>query len=102
VILRPVSGASGDATTHQLVSVDSRNAVIETVKQAEDGEGLIVRLYEGERNRGPVTLKVGFPVMAAYHCNLLEENQNELTVENDQITLTLRPYEIATLRIVAK
>ncbi|QPC81271.1 alpha-mannosidase [Phototrophicus methaneseepsis] len=101
VILRSVAGA-GQSLGQQLVGVDSRNAVIETVKLAEDGEGIIVRLYEGERNRGPVTLNVGFPVKAIYHCNLLEENQEQLDVTNDQVTLSLRPYEIVTLRIVAE
>lgn len=32
--------------------VDSPNVVIETVKQAEDGNGVIVRLYECGRTRG--------------------------------------------------
>ncbi|MCA9886324.1 MAG: alpha-mannosidase, partial [Anaerolineae bacterium] len=100
VLLVPISGGSGNSAAVQLVSVNKRNAVVETVKQAEDGNGVIVRLYEGERNRGPVTLTAGFNVSAAYHCNLLEENDEELLVENNQVTLNLKPYEIVTLRLV--
>ncbi|MCA9888557.1 MAG: alpha-mannosidase [Anaerolineae bacterium] len=100
VLLVPISGGSGNSAAVQLVSVNKRNAVVETVKQAEDGNGVIVRLYEGERNRGPVTLTAGFNVSAAYHCNLLEENDEELVVENNQVTLNLKPYEIVTLRLV--
>jgi alpha-mannosidase len=54
VILRRVSGTEGQSNAQSLFSVSSPNVIIETVKQAEDGNGIIVRLYEGERNRGAV------------------------------------------------
>jgi alpha-mannosidase len=81
------------------VQVDAANAVIETVKQAEDGDGVIVRLYECRRWRGPVTLRAGFPIAQAWRVNLLEEVQEELTVAYDTVTFTLKPYEIVTLRL---
>jgi len=102
LILRRVSGASGDAKTQQLVSLEQRHVIIETIKQAEDGNGIIVRLYEGERNRGTVTLKAGFDLKEAYHCNLLEENETPLEVQNNQVQLSMRPYQIATIRLVAQ
>ena len=46
-------GGSGDG--HALFSV-SGSAIIETIKGAEDGRGVIVRLYECGRQRGTVTL----------------------------------------------
>ena len=48
-----------------LVSVDSPNVIIETVKQAEDGAGLIVRLYESQRCHRKVTLRAGFALTRA-------------------------------------
>ena len=62
-----------------LVTVDRPNIVIETIKQAEDGNGMIVRLYECQRQRGPVTLTAGFPLAGAARTNLLEENQARTT-----------------------
>lgn len=100
LILRSVSNASGNTSTYQLVSTDQNNVIIETVKRAEDGNGMIVRLYEGERSRGKVTLQTGFDLKEAYLCNLLEENDSELPVENNSITLSVRPYMIATVRLV--
>ncbi|HXF62692.1 MAG TPA: glycoside hydrolase family 38 C-terminal domain-containing protein, partial [Caldilineaceae bacterium] len=88
-----------DALPPSLVTVDAPNVVIETVKQAEDGAGLIVRLYECRRWRGPVTLAAGFPLAGAWRANLLEENQTVLPVEGRQVTFDLRPYEIVTLRL---
>ena len=80
------------------MSADRRNAVIETVKRAEDGDGLIIRLYESERSRGPVTLAFGFELKSADRCNLLEELEEPVAVDGNRLTVTLRPFEIVTLR----
>jgi alpha-mannosidase len=81
------------------VSVSSPNVIIETIKRAEDGDGIIVRLYESQRKRGQARVRAGFGVEAAWETNLLEENESELSVENDSIQLNLRPYQIMTIRI---
>ncbi len=44
--MRTEQARTPPAATTSLLSVDSPNIVIETVKRAEDGNGLIVRLYE--------------------------------------------------------
>ncbi len=100
IILRMVEAANGSLTDQALVSVDTPNVVIETVKQAEDGHGIIVRLYENHRNRGQFTLKTGFDLAEAYHCNLLEEIEHPLDTADNQITMHIRPYQIATLRLI--
>jgi alpha-mannosidase len=100
LILRRVSGGADYQEPMSLVSVDAPNVVIETVKQAEDGNGLIVRLYENHRCRGPVTLRCGFPLAAASRCNLLEEEQAPLDVGRDSVRLAIKPYQIITLRLL--
>ncbi len=82
-----------------LISCGSENIVIETIKQAEDGDGLIVRLYESQRQRGPVALRSGFPLAAAWRTNLLEENQEALAVDEDEVQFNSRPFQIITLRL---
>jgi alpha-mannosidase len=74
--------------------------IIETVKRAEDGNGIIVRLYESQRKRRPVRILAGFGLQTAWATNLLEENESELSIENDTIQLHLKPYQIVTLRLV--
>ncbi|KAA3663524.1 MAG: alpha-mannosidase [Chloroflexi bacterium] len=98
LILRRVTGGDGTLSA-SLLSVNVNNVIIETVKQAEDGNGLIVRLYENERSRGPVTVTTSFPIRAAYRCNLLEENQAVLDVSEKSVRLPIKPYQIATLRL---
>jgi alpha-mannosidase len=86
--------------TRSLIISHAPDVILETVKWAEDGEGMIVRLYESQRKRGAARLSTGFPLAAAWETNLLEENQRELEVEQDGLTLQVRPFQIVTLRLM--
>jgi alpha-mannosidase len=97
-----VLGSSKVSSLPSLVSCDAPNVIIETIKRAEDGNGIIVRLYESQRKRGQVGVKVGGGVESAWETNLLEENQSELQVESNQVILNMRPYQIVTLRLRIK
>jgi alpha-mannosidase len=90
----------GDAGGQSLVTADRPNIVVETIKRADDGNGVIVRFYESQRQRGKVTLTTSFGLAEAWHANLLEENQAALETNGNQVTLSVRPYEIVTLRLV--
>lgn len=79
--------------------LDRPGVVVAAVKQAEDGDGLVVRLYEAWGRRGPVRLELGFPVAGAWRTDLLERVAGALPVEDNQIALQLSPFEIATLRL---
>jgi alpha-mannosidase len=81
-------------------SVGRSSVVVETVKWAEDGNGVIVRFYESQRQRSSVTLTTGFDLAQAWHTNLLEENQAALTPTGNSVTLFVKPYQIVTLRLV--
>ncbi len=101
VILRSVSGGSeGVFTQTPLVSVDAWYVIIETIKRAEDGNGLIVRLYEDKRRRGPFVLRAGFDVARAAICNLLEEDETPLEMPGNAAQLNIAPYQIMTIRLV--
>jgi alpha-mannosidase len=82
-----------------LVTCSAGNVVIETVKRAEDGEGMIVRLYESHRKRATVRLRFAFAVRQAWQTNLLEENESALQVEGNSVYFHLRPYQIMTMRV---
>lgn len=82
------------------MSVSASNVIIETIKQAEDGEGIILRLYESQRRRGQVEIKFSKPVQAAWTTNLLEENLEPMQVKDASIRIDLNPYQIVTLRVI--
>jgi alpha-mannosidase len=100
--LKVESGKLEGSGLPSLVACDAPNVIIETVKQAEDGDGLIVRLYESQRKRGPARLQFGCAVDSAWITNLLEENESALNVDASSIQLNLTPYQIVTLRVKIK
>ena len=91
------AGAPG--TSRSFAGVDQDNVILETVKQAEDGNGTIFRLYECQNARTNTVLRVPETVTEAYSTNLLEEIEEELPVENGKIAFTIKPYEIKTILV---
>ncbi len=89
------AGAVG--TAYSFAAVDQDNVVLETVKQAEDGNGTILRLYECQNARTRTALRVPEGTAKAYSTNLLEEIGEELPVVDGQVTFTIQPYEIKTI-----
>lgn len=84
-------------STMSYASVDKPNVVLETLKQAEDGNGVVARLYECENGRTKAALTVPQGVTKAYSTNLLEQIEEELPVCDGKVTFTIKPYEIKTI-----
>ena len=82
------------------VSSDPGGVEVDAVKLADDGSGdLVVRLHEACGNRSRVTVVAAERVEAAWQCNLLEEPHRGEEVGDGVVTLTLRPFQIVTLRL---
>jgi len=83
------------------LQVDAPDVVIIDWKIAEDGQGTIVRLLESGGQT--TTAKLNFPLFTinqAWQTNAAEENKSQVNVENHSLTVTLKPHEIVTLRLV--
>ena len=76
------------------------NAVVETVKPAEDGRGLIARIYEAHRRRGPTRYRVDPRVDRVETASLLEGPGDDLPLRDGTFSLDLGPFEIATVRLL--
>jgi alpha-mannosidase len=73
--------------------------MVDTVKPAEDGDGVIVRLYEPHGARGTARLRVGVPFGTAWFTNLLEDRIGPAEVDGDEIVIPFRPFEIVTVAL---
>jgi alpha-mannosidase len=73
--------------------------VVDTIKPAEDGEGWIVRLYESHGAATKATLTFGVPVKRIDLSNTLEDDLEAIAVDRGGCALTLRPFQIVTLRL---
>ena len=84
---------------HAFLELDAPGVTLEAVKQAEDGDGLIVRIVE--RHGAQTTVRLSLPggIAGACECNLLEDDEADVAVDDGAITFDIQPYEIRTLKI---
>ncbi|MEU1179927.1 glycoside hydrolase family 38 C-terminal domain-containing protein [Streptomyces sp. NPDC005820] len=86
-----------------LVTVDHPGVVVEAVKLADDrGGDVVVRLFEAHGVRARATLTPGFPLASAETTDLLERplpDPASHRVTDGEVHLTLRPFQILTLRL---
>lgn len=95
----PMRWGLGGSPLGKLVDVSSPDLVVESVKQAEDGDGVIVRLYECHNTRGEANLSLTGPIRSAVRCNLEERGTEKLEVVDDTVRIQYRPFEIITVRL---
>lgn len=94
----PVRVLPGRCAKQSGFSVEGGSVILETVKPAEDGDGVILRLYESlrETTRGTLLLPEEGRVFLS---SMDEENDEALLGRGRRIPLFLKPFEIVTLRV---
>ena len=99
LILREPTG-NGDGNAPQkssFFSIDNPNVIVETVKRTEDDSGIILRAYETKRTRGTLKVQPSFPISRAAICNLHEDAIE--TLDLNELTVNIAPFQIVTLRL---
>jgi alpha-mannosidase len=84
------------------IRVDQTNVMIDTIKKSEDGSFVIVRLYEYGGIRGNVTVRLDERLgkaVAFEETDLMEEHPVLLQAGDHHVHITMKPYEIKTLRL---
>ena len=82
-----------------LVTLDHSGVIVESIKLAEDGSGdVIVRLYESRGTRATASLHADFAHTDVVRTDLLERPVADPEPAGD-VRLTLRPFQIVTLRL---
>ncbi len=86
--------------TMGLCSVDKPNVLLTTLKEAEDGNGIIIRLIEtqGRQTTASVTLPY-IAVAEAAVTNLVEQNESQAVFTEHEVQVSLRAFGITTVRI---
>jgi alpha-mannosidase len=105
VSARPAFGRSAPHTGSErpnggLVTIDHPGVQLTAVKLADDASGdLVLRLYEAVGDRAQVSIALDRPIIAASLCNLLEEPFATTEALDGIVVLTLRPFQLVTLRL---
>ncbi|MGW7069316.1 alpha-mannosidase [Streptomyces sp. NPDC054855] len=98
----PERQVPGGAEVAPLVTLDNDAVVVTAVKLADDGSGdVVVRFHESRGGRAKATLTPGFPVGSVEVTDLLERPLADAPApvrSDDGVALTLRPFELVTLR----
>lgn len=102
----PLRQLTGDREASPLVSLTPGTSVrLSAVKLAADGSGdLVVRVYESRGSRATARLVLDVPMASVRECDLTEMEpaadaaSHDITVRDDAVDLTLRPFEVVTLR----
>jgi len=86
--------------TRSALTVNSRSLIVETLKQAETGNGLILRTFDSHGSHANVSFAVSSNLKGVAETDLLEENPQPLTLKDHQtFDDRFTPYEIKTHRL---
>lgn len=80
-------------------SVNDPNVVLDTIKRAEHGDPLVLRLYEAHGARGTARVRLREPATRARLANALEDAGDEVVVENGELVLPYLPHQVLTVLV---
>ncbi|MBQ7256563.1 MAG: alpha-mannosidase [Abditibacteriota bacterium] len=90
----------GEDKALSYVTVNTENVIVDCVKEAEDDDSVIVRVFEPMGARGPVFLEFDKGIVSCVETNLLEEEvKSQVEVEEYTISFMIKPFEIRTFKI---
>jgi alpha-mannosidase len=102
----PVAGqaaacAEALPASHSFFSVEGP-AILETLKPAEDGDGIIMRLYEPYGASGRVRVRGRARFVSVRECNHIEEPLADVVAEASSFGFWTKPYQVRTFRVVCR
>lgn len=84
---------------HSFVEAKTENVIVTAVKNAEDGNALIVRFFEWAGKPGNVILTLPPGAQTAAEADLMERVTGPLSISDAQVNVPTKPYEIKTVRV---
>jgi alpha-mannosidase len=96
----PMQAGQAGSANRPLLSVAPRNVIVDAVKRAEDGRGLIVRMHESAGASCAATITLGAAPAEVWRTSLVEDDEERLDAPGGALALPLGPFAVETLRIV--
>ncbi|MCL2828057.1 MAG: glycosyl hydrolase-related protein [Oscillospiraceae bacterium] len=85
--------------TKSFCAISNSNMILSAYKRAENGQNMILRLFNPTSDRQEGTITLGFPVKKAWKCKLNEERLGDLAVSGDSLTVGVGGGEIFTVEL---
>jgi alpha-mannosidase len=81
------------------ITVAPASVLVSAFKQAEDGQGWILRLYESHGCSTTAHIALGWPLAQVQRCNLFEEPVGEVPAQADGFPIALSPFAVETFHL---
>jgi alpha-mannosidase len=103
-IIDGAQGGKWPESARSFLEVNPENVYVAGFKTAEDGKGVILRLYEGAglATNAVINFKLpGVNLRSAALCDGRERILSPAAVQNNSLRITLKPWETSTVRVQA-
>ncbi|MEM8537370.1 MAG: glycoside hydrolase family 38 C-terminal domain-containing protein, partial [Pseudomonadota bacterium] len=101
VPLRHIGGGSVSMSDGKgVVAVRADNVIVETLKAAADGRGMILRVFEAHGTATNAELLFCCNLGRAEKVSIFEQAIDVIPIDQNRITLALKPFQIERVRMV--
>jgi alpha-mannosidase len=83
---------------HSFVQVSGDNVVLTAIKEAENGDAIVLRFYEWAGKEGDVGVTVPPDATSVTENDLMEKSIEPVSLANSLVSVPIKPYEIKTLK----
>ena len=98
----PVRVVPGAAEVKSPVICRTANVIVETLKRAEEGNALVVRVYEAEKTGTFTELEFTLPVASVSETNLMEEEPVSIPMQGNRLRFFIKAFEVKTFLLALK
>ena len=97
----PGAAAAAWRPERSFIACDTPSLRLASLKRAEDGDDLVLRLYDAHGARGIAQLTFDVPIAGAHACDLLEEplSDDDARVDDGRLAVPFTPYGVTTWRL---
>jgi alpha-mannosidase len=97
VVVNPEKSVNSSlAESISFFNIDKDNVIVTTIKKAEEGKGIVARMYDAEGEESIVNLNSFFKMGSLQQTNIIEENAKAVDA------IEINPFAIETYRFEVK
>jgi alpha-mannosidase len=93
-------GAGKVSNEFSLLNISSNTVIAETLKQAEYSDAVVLRTYQSANATENIKIKLNINAKKCFLCDMLENHLEELKLQNNEVELTIKPFEVVTLKYI--
>lgn len=95
-----IKATGGSDVGHTFARIEGDSVILDAVKPAQDGNGIIIRMYESETRHCKAKVWFDLDYSSVVECNLMECDEHEIPCINGEFEFTMKPHEVKTFRLI--